>query len=61
MRPLDQLQTVNIGTPVSEAMELIGRSDINQLPVMSADGKLAGVISRDHILRLLTTRAELNK
>lgn len=58
MRPLDQLRTVSPETPVSEALEIIGREDINQLPAL-ANGQLAGMISREQILRYLLTRAEL--
>lgn len=58
MRPLAQLRTVSPETPVSEALEIIGREDINQLPAL-ANGRLAGMISRDQILRYLLTRAEL--
>lgn len=58
MRPLEKLRTVTPETPVSEALEIIGREDINQLPAL-ANGRLAGMISRDQILRYLLTRAEL--
>ncbi len=58
MRPLDQLRTVTPETPVSEALEIIGREDINQLPALT-NGRLEGMISRDQILRYLLTRAEL--
>jgi hypothetical protein len=40
-------------------VEVNGRNDLNQLPVMS-NGKLAGMISRAHVLQLLQTRAELH-
>jgi CBS domain-containing protein len=59
MRPFRQLKTVAPDTPVTEALEIIGRDDVNQLPVTS-NGHLEGVISRGHIVRLLQTRAELN-
>jgi predicted transcriptional regulator len=59
MRPLDQLRTVSPDTPVLEALEVMGRDDLNQLPVVS-DRRLEGLISRGHVLRLLQTRAELN-
>jgi Zn-dependent protease/CBS domain-containing protein len=59
MRPLDQLRTVAPDTPVLEALEVMGRDDLNQLPVVS-DRRLEGLISRGHVLRLLQTRAELN-
>ena len=58
MRPLEQLRTVTPETPVSEALEIIGREDLNQLPAL-ANGRLEGMISRDQILRYLLTRAEL--
>jgi Zn-dependent protease len=58
MRPLEQLRTVTSETTVSEALEIIGRDDINQLPAL-ANGRLEGMISRDQILRYLLTRAEL--
>jgi Zn-dependent protease/predicted transcriptional regulator len=59
MRPLDKLNTVEPGTMVAKALEMMGREDVNQLPVMQA-GHLVGIISRNHILRLLQTRAELH-
>jgi hypothetical protein len=37
----------------------MGREDVNQMPVVQ-QGKLAGIISRAHILRVLQTRAELD-
>jgi len=59
MRPVTQLQTVVPDTPVVQALEIMSREDINQLPVIS-DGRLAGVISRSHVLSFLKTRAELH-
>jgi Zn-dependent protease len=59
MLPLERMRTVRPETPVAEALDLLGREDINQLPVVS-DGRLEGIISRDQVLRLLMTRAELN-
>lgn len=57
MRPLKQLHTIGPGTGVTKALEVMGREDLNQLPVVR-DGHLEGIISRSHILRLLQTRAE---
>ena len=59
MRPLDATRTVNPNTPVTEALEVMARQDLNQLPVMNERG-LAGLISRSHILQLIQTRAELH-
>ena len=58
MRPLEQLRTVTPETPVSEALEIIRRDNINQLPALT-NGRLEGMISRDQILRYLLTQAEL--
>ena len=58
MRPLDQLHTVAPDTPVMEALETMGRDDVNQLPVV-ADHHLEGVITRAHVLQFVQTRAEL--
>jgi Zn-dependent protease len=59
MRPLGQLLVVTPDTPVSEAMEIMSREDINQLPVVQG-GRIEGFISRGGVLRLLQTRAELD-
>jgi Zn-dependent protease/predicted transcriptional regulator len=59
MLPLDRLRTVRPDTPVTEALEIMGRADVNQLPVMS-NGRLEGIISRDQIVQFLVTRAELD-
>ena len=57
-RPLDVLRTVKPDTLVVEALEIMGREDLNQLPVVR-DGRLEGVVSRGHVLRLLQTHTEL--
>ena len=59
MRPLYELHTISADTLVTEALERMAREDVNQLPVVRHD-KLAGVISRSHILQMLKTRAELS-
>jgi Zn-dependent protease/predicted transcriptional regulator len=59
MRPLDQVRTVTTQTPVSDALEIMAREDVSQLPVV-VDTELTGLISRGHILQLLQTRAELH-
>jgi CBS domain-containing protein len=59
MRPLDRLHTVAPDTPVIEALEVMGRDNVNQLPVVS-QGRLEGIISRAHVVELLQARAELN-
>jgi Zn-dependent protease/predicted transcriptional regulator len=59
MRPLESLRTVGPERPVAEALEMMGREDVNQIPVVQ-QGRLAGIVSRAHILRVLQTRAELD-
>src|SRR6266702_1385754 len=60
MLPLTKLHAVKPETSLTEALETMGRKDVNQLPVMSKH-HLAGIISRSHILRLLQTRTELQR
>ena len=60
MRPLDQLHTVTPATPVMEALETMGRDDVNQLPVVSGS-HLDGVITRANVLQFLQTRTELGR
>jgi Zn-dependent protease len=60
MRPLDQLHTVAPNTPVMEALETMGRDDVNQLPVVSGN-HLDGIITRANVVQFLHTRAELGR
>ncbi len=57
-RPLDKLKVVTLDTPVSEALEIMSREDLNQLAVVR-EGHIEGIVSRGGVLRLLKTRAEL--
>jgi len=59
MRPIDQLRTIQPDMLAIDALTLMGREDVNQLPVMS-DAKFEGIVGRRHILQLLQARAELN-
>lgn len=58
-RPLHQMRAVSPDTPVVQALEKMGRADVNQLPVVSG-GRLEGVLSRGHILQLLQARLEFS-
>lgn len=57
--PLNQLRSVSPDTPVAEALQTMGREDVNQLPVIEA-GRMEGVLSRSHIMHVLQTRTELS-
>lgn len=59
MHPLDHLKTVTPTTPATEVLRIMSREDLNQLPVVSG-GRLAGVITRTDLLRLIQNRSELN-
>jgi CBS domain-containing protein len=58
MRPLEDMHTVPPDTPLKNVLEIMGREDLNQVPVMT-NGRLAGILSRSHLLDYLRTRAEL--
>ncbi len=58
MRPLARIHAVNPETPVAEALAIMGREDVNQLPVVQ-EGHFQGILSRGHILQVLQARAEL--
>ena len=60
MRPLDQLRTIALDTPVQKALEIMGSEDLNQLPVVE-DNEVRGILTRAHILQLLQIRAEFGK
>ncbi|MFZ0954562.1 MAG: site-2 protease family protein [Candidatus Sulfotelmatobacter sp.] len=59
MRPLDSIHSVSRDMPAMEALEIMGREDVNQLPVTS-DGRVQGIVTRAHLLQVLRSRAELN-
>ena len=59
MVSIEDVLTAEPDTLVADALETMGRKNINQLPVVS-DGRLEGVISREHVLQLLQARSELH-
>jgi Zn-dependent protease/predicted transcriptional regulator len=58
MRRVSQLKVVSPDVSVMDALQIMARENINQLPVAS-DGQLQGMVSRAHLLDILRTRAEL--
>ena len=58
MRPLRELHVVSPDAPVLDALKLLARYDVNQLPVV-ANGTLQGMVSRAQLVRLLQARSEL--
>jgi len=59
MRPLSKVRTVSPDTPALQALQMMGRDDINQLPVVS-NGHLEGLFSRSHVVRFLQAHAQLH-
>jgi len=60
MRPLAGLRAVRPDAPLSNALEVMARENVNQLPVMS-NSHLDGVLSRAEVVNYLQTRAELER
>jgi len=58
MRPLNDLRTVTPDATLINALESMGRHDLNQLPVI-ANGHLKGLLSRGQVISYLRTHAEL--
>jgi Zn-dependent protease len=58
MQRLDQLRAVTPDTPISEAIEIMSREDVNELPVVR-NRRIEGFVTRGGVLRLLQTRAAL--
>ena len=58
MRPLRELHIITPDTPVLDALKLLARNDVNQLPVV-ANGTLQGIVSRSQLVQLLQVRSEL--
>jgi Zn-dependent protease/predicted transcriptional regulator len=59
MRTADKIHFLSRDMPAMEALETMGREDVNQLPVMT-DGRVEGIVTRAHLLQVLRSRAELN-
>lgn len=58
MLPADKVYFISPEMPAMDALEIMGRKDVNQLPVRS-NGRLEGIVTRGHLLQVLRSRAEL--
>ena len=58
MTPIDRLRAVAPETPITEVLRVMEQHDVNQVPV-TQDGRLLGMITRDHLLRVLYANLEL--
>lgn len=60
MTPLAKLRVVTPETPISEVLQTMEGGDINQVPV-AKDGQFVGMVTRDHILQVLSANMELDR
>lgn len=58
MTPFEETKTVAPEQDLFKVLELMIAEDINQVPVVE-DGRLLGMISRDHLLNFIAVQAEL--
>jgi Zn-dependent protease/CBS domain-containing protein len=58
MKPLEGLRSVAPGDPLAESLRVMGQENVQQLPVVE-HGRLAGVLTRGDILRVLRARRDL--
>ena len=58
MQPIDEGKSVDPETPVIQALEVMARDNISQLPVVS-QGRLSGIFSRLQVMQYFQTHAEL--
>jgi len=58
MTPIDRLHAVAPETPITEVLRVMEQHDVNQVPV-TQDGRLLGMITRDHLLRVLSANLEM--
>jgi len=49
---------VALETPVTTALEIMDRENVNELPVAS-NGRIEGMLTRGGVMRVLQTRAAL--
>jgi CBS domain-containing protein len=59
MTPVSQLRLVAPNQPILEVFQLLESQDVNQVPVVAGD-RLVGMITRDHLLRVLAAKMELD-
>jgi CBS domain-containing protein len=59
MRPVSEIHFVNPDMPALEALEIMSREDVHQLPVIS-NGRVEGIVTRAHVLEVLQSRSQLS-
>jgi Zn-dependent protease/CBS domain-containing protein len=51
----EALRVVNVSDPLARAVEQLGDGDFDQLPVVDAYGRLAGILTRADLMRFLSS------
>jgi Zn-dependent protease/CBS domain-containing protein len=58
MRPMGAIHSLSPDATAMQALETMGREDVNQIPIVK-DGRLEGIVSRGHLLQMIHSRAEV--
>jgi CBS domain-containing protein len=58
MRPIDEVHSLPPDAPATQALEMMGRQDVNQIPIVLG-GQLQGIVTRAHLLQMIHSRSEL--
>jgi len=58
MIPVDEIKTVNANDSALSVLRRMDEEDVNQIAVVE-DGQLVGMITREHLLHFIRTKAEL--
>jgi CBS domain-containing protein len=59
MIPLERLHAVGPTQSLNDVLPLMARQDVNQLPVVAADGRLLGMVTREAVVHFLEVRRGL--
>jgi Zn-dependent protease len=60
MKPIQEVRVVSPDTPVLDALEMMAKADLNQVPVV-ANQEVVGMLARGDILQALKSRMELQR
>lgn len=61
MAPFDRLRVVHPTDDLADVLRIMTAEDVNQLPVVEADGRMVGMIARDRLLGYISLRGELGE
>jgi len=59
MIPLERLHAIGPNQSLNDVLPLMAHQDVNQLPVLAADGRLLGMVTREAIVHFLEVRRGL--